>query len=154
MFALDSMRLEKGYRTWKGDLSQDYTLLEAGLDRFVSLDKAEDFPGKPALVAERARGSRRRFASLVIEGNAQDAKAMSTIRRDGEVVGEVTSGGYGYRVQASIAHAMLRPDAALPGTTLEVDIFGTACRATVQAPGPLWDPLNARLRAQPVRTEA
>ena len=58
MFALNSMRLEKGYRTWKGDLSQEYTLLEAGLDRFIRLEKPQAFPGKAALVAERAAGPR------------------------------------------------------------------------------------------------
>jgi dimethylglycine dehydrogenase len=154
MYALESMRLEKGYRTWKGDLSLEYTLLEAGLDRFVKLDKPQDFPGKAALLAERAQGSRRRFATLLIEGNAQDAKSMATLRMAGQVVGEVTSGGYGHRVGASIAHAILRPDAALPGTTLEVEIFGQTCTATVQEAQPLWDPQNARLRAQPATADA
>ncbi len=147
MYALDSMRLEKGYRTWKGDLSLDYSLLESGLDRFVRLDKPEDFPGKLALLNERQQGSTRRFAALVIEGNAQDAKSMSTIRKDGEAVGEVTSGGYGYRIGASIAHAIVRADLAEPGVALDVEIFGEVCRAVVQSPEPLWDPENARIRA-------
>ena len=147
MFALDSMRLEKGYRTWKGDLSLDYSLLEAGLGRFVKLDKAQDFPGKTALLNERQQGGRKAFATLVVDGSAQDAPSMATIRKDGEVVGEVTSGGYGYRVGASIALAMLRPDMAAPGTTLDVEIYGKIHSARVQANQPLWDPENARLRA-------
>lgn len=147
MFALDSMRIEKGYRTWKGDLSLDYSLLEAGLDRFLRLDKPQDFPGKAALAAERQKGPARAFAALLIEGNAQEPRAMATIRKDGEVVGAVTSSAWGYRVGASIAHAILRPDMTVPGTALDVEIFGTVCRAVVQEPGPLWDRDNARIRA-------
>ncbi|RME14979.1 MAG: FAD-dependent oxidoreductase, partial [Alphaproteobacteria bacterium] len=147
MYALDSMRIEKGYRTWKGDLSLEYSLLEAGLDRFVRLDKPQDFPGKAALQNEIQQGRKRAFVSLVIEGNAQEPKSMSTIRKDGEVVGEVTSSAYGYRVDASIAHAVVRADLATPGTRLDVEIFGQTCPAVVQAPGPLWDPDNARIRA-------
>jgi dimethylglycine dehydrogenase len=54
MFALNSLRIEKGYRAWKGDLSTDYSLLEGGLDRFIRFDKPQDFPGKAALLAEKA----------------------------------------------------------------------------------------------------
>jgi dimethylglycine dehydrogenase len=54
MWALNSLRIEKGYRAWKGDLSTDYSLLEGGLDRFIRFDKPQDFPGKAALLAEKA----------------------------------------------------------------------------------------------------
>jgi len=54
MFALNAMRIEKGYRAWKGDLSTDYTLLEGGLERFLRLGKEQDFPGKAVLLAGRA----------------------------------------------------------------------------------------------------
>jgi dimethylglycine dehydrogenase len=64
MWALNSLRLEKAYRTWKGDLSTDYTLLEGGLDRFIRFDKPQDFPGKAALLSEWQRGSKKRFAVL------------------------------------------------------------------------------------------
>jgi len=150
MFALNSMRLEKGYRTWKGDLSQEYTLLEAGLDRFMRLDKSEAFPGKDALIAERETGPQRRFVTLVVEGNPQDAPPMATLRLNGDAVGEVTSGGYGYRVDASIALGVVRAEAAVPGTELTVEIYGQSYRAMVQPDAPLWDRENARIRAQEV----
>ena len=150
MFALNSMRLEKGYRTWKGDLSQEYTLLEAGLDRFLRLDKPEAFPGKEALIAERDAGPQRRFVTLVVGGNPQDAPPMATLRLNGDAVGEVTSGGYGYRVDASIALGVVRAEAAVPGTELTVEIYGQSYRATVQPDTPLWDRENARIRAQEV----
>ncbi len=147
MYALDSMRIEKGYRTWKGDLSLEYSLLEAGLDRFTRLDKSTDFPGKTALLNEQQQGVKRGFAALIVEGAAQEPRSMSTIRKDGEAVGEVTSAAYGYRVNASIAHAVIRADLAVPGTQLDVEVFGKAARAVVQKAGPLWDPDNARIRA-------
>ncbi|NOX73006.1 MAG: FAD-dependent oxidoreductase [Alphaproteobacteria bacterium] len=147
MWALDSLRLEKGYRAWKGDLSTDYSLLEGGMERFIRFDKAVDFPGKAALLAEKQRGVAKRFVTLIVEAGECDAPYMSTLWHDGEVVGETTSGGWGYRVNASIALGMLRADLAVPGTVLEVDIFGTRCRAVVQEDRPLWDPDNERLRA-------
>ncbi|MGI1663731.1 GcvT family protein [Palleronia sp. KMU-117] len=147
MWALNSLRLEKAYRAWKGDLSTDYTLLEGGLDRFIRFDKAQDFPGKAALLSEKQRGSRKRFAVLTIDADDADAPSMSTIWHDGKVVGEVTSGGWGYRVDASIALAELRPDLAQPGTRVEVEIFGDRRPALVHGDGPLWDPANERLRA-------
>ncbi|MGB3246627.1 MAG: FAD-dependent oxidoreductase [Sulfitobacter sp.] len=147
MYALNSMRLEKGYRAWKGDLSTDYSLLEGGLERFVRFDKPQDFPGKAALLAEKQEGSKKRFVTLVIDAAEQDAPYMSTVWKDGEVVGETTSGDWGYRVNKSIALGMVRAELATPGTVLEVDIFGRMCTATVQEDQPLWDPENERLRA-------
>ncbi|MFN3261565.1 MAG: FAD-dependent oxidoreductase [Pikeienuella sp.] len=147
MFALDSLRLEKGYRAWKGDLSTDYTLLEAGLDRFIRFGKNEDFPGKAALMAEREAGPRKRFVTLIVEAGAADAPYMSNLRHEGRIVGETTSGGWGYRVGASIALGMVRADLAAPGTALEVEIYGERFPAIVQPDAPLWDPENARLKA-------
>lgn len=147
MYALNALRLEKGYRAWKGDLSTDYTLLESGLDRFVRLDKPQDFPGKAALTHEAEAGSARRFATLVVDSPDYDAPTMANIWRGDDIVGEVTSGGFGYRVNASIALAILSADQAEPGTALEVEIFGTRYPATVQPDSPLWDPENRRLRA-------
>src|SRR6056297_798193 len=147
MWALDSLRLEKGYRAWKGDLSTDYTLLEAGLDRFVQLDREQDFPGKAALQNEKQAGRDKAFAPLIVEAQEADAPYMSTVWHDGQIVGETTSGAWGYRVDASVALAMIRADLAVPGTALEVEIFGERRPASVQPDAPLWDPENERLRA-------
>ena len=145
MFALDSLRLEKGYRAWKGDLSTDYTVLQGGLARFVRWDKP-DFKGRAALERERQRGVSRRFATLVVDAGECDAPYMSTVWRDGEIVGETTSGGWGHRVDASIALAMVRADVAEPGTELEVEIYGERRAAAVQPDRPLYDPDNEKLR--------
>ena len=145
MFALDSLRIEKGYRAWKGDLSTDYTLLQGGLERFV--DWSKDFPGKAGLQAEKQRGVSKRFVTLTLEPGDTDPPYMSTLWHDGEVVGETTSAAWGHRVQACVALGMLRSDLASPGTAIEVEVFGTRRPATVQPDAPLWDPANDRLRA-------
>lgn len=147
MYALDSLRLEKGYRTWKGDLSSDYSLLEGGLERFIRFDKPQEFPGKAALLSEKQRGSTKRFVTLLVEAGEHDAPYMSTVWHGDEVVGETTSGGWGHRIDKSIALGMVRTDLAETGTELEIDIFGTRCKAVVQPDQPLWDPENERLRA-------
>ena len=72
---------------------------------------------------------------------------MSTIWQGGDVVGETTSGAWGYRVGHSVALGMLRADLTAPGTEVEIDIFGDRRRATVMGDGPLWDPQNERLKA-------
>ena len=147
MYALNSLRIEKGYRAWKGDLSSDYSLLEGGLERFVKLDKPQNFSGKAAILNEKQQGRKKAFASLIIDAGDCDAPYMSTLWQGDELVGQTTSGAWGYRVEASVALAMLRPDLTHPGTELEVEIFGERRRAVVQPDKPLWDPENERLKA-------
>ncbi|MEM9395334.1 MAG: FAD-dependent oxidoreductase [Pseudomonadota bacterium] len=146
MYALDSLRLEKGYRGWKQDLSSDYTVLEAGLDRFLDFEKNTDFPGRSALIAEKESGVAKQAVGLVVETAELDTPYMAPIWKNGELVGEATSGAWGHRVGASLAIAMVRTDLTEPGTEVEVDIFGDLCRATVHEM-PFWDPKNERLRA-------
>ncbi len=146
LYAQESLRLEKCYRAWKGDLTSDYTPFEAGLERFVRLDKAADFIGKAALRARAAAGAKQRFVPLIVEADDADASAVSVVYRGRELAGLVTSGGYGYRLKRSIALAYLRCDLAVPGTELEVEILGDRRRAVV-AREPLYDPDNLRQRA-------
>ncbi len=147
MYALNSLRIEKGYRAWKGDLSTDYSMLEGGLERFIKLDKPQDFPGKAAIQSEKQRGAAKRFVTLIVDAGDCDAPYMSTLSHGGEVVGETTSGAYGHRIGASIALGMVRADLAVAGTELQITIFGKVSRAVVQEDAPLWDPTNERIRA-------
>jgi dimethylglycine dehydrogenase len=146
LYAMESLRLEKCYRSWKADLTSEYTPLVASLGRFVRLDKASDFSGREALRREAAVGPRERFVPLLVEARAADAAPVSVVYRGATAVGLVTSGGYGYRLQSSIALAYVRSDLAEPGTELEVEILGERCRAVVGRE-PLYDPDNLRLRA-------
>ena len=89
----------------------------------------------------------KRFVTLIVDAGAADAPYMSTLWQGGEIVGETTSGAWGYRVNASIALGMLRSDLAVVGTELEVEIYGERNKAVVQADRPLWDADNERLKA-------
>jgi dimethylglycine dehydrogenase len=146
LYAMDSLRLEKCYRAWKGDLTTEYTPFMASLDRFVKLDKPGGFIGQDALRREAASGPRERFVPLLVDAEDADAAAVSIVYLRDEPVGLVTSGGYGYRLQQSIALAYVRTDLAAPGSVLGVEILGTRRRAVV-ASEPLYDPQNLRLRA-------
>ena len=146
MFALNSLRVEKGYRAWKGDLSTDYSVLQGGLERFVDWTKPE-FRGRAALLAEKQAGVTKRFCTLVIAAGEQDPPYMATIWHGGRVVGEVTSGYYGHRVGACIGLGMLAAEVNVPGMGVEVEIFGVRYPAVVQADAPLWDAKNEWIRA-------
>jgi dimethylglycine dehydrogenase len=146
LYAMDSLRLEKCYRAWKGDLTTEYTPFMASLERFVRLDKPGGFIGQEALRREARQGPRERFVPLIIDADDADAAAVSIVHQRDQVVGLVTSGGYGYRLRQSIALAYVRSDLAVAGTELEVEILGTRRRAVVGTE-PLYDPQNLRLRA-------
>ncbi len=146
MFALNSLRIEKGYRAWKGDLSTDYTVLQGGLERFVDWAKPA-FRGKAALAAEKQKGVTKQFVTLIVDSATFDPPYMSTIWQGEVVVGETTSGYFGHRVGKCIALGMLRADLCVPGVAVEVEVFGGRYPAVVQADAPLWDANNERIRA-------
>ncbi|MEM1362185.1 MAG: FAD-dependent oxidoreductase [Pseudomonadota bacterium] len=147
MFAMDALRIEKGYRTWRGDLSSDYSLLEMGLDRFVKTEKPQAFPGRAALLNERQQGSARQAVTLTLADHPQDPLPMSPVWHDGQIVGEVTSAAFGHRTQSLIALAMIRADIGQPVSGLSVEVFGDRVAATCHDTPALWDPANERLRA-------
>ena len=115
-------------------------------ERFVNWNK-DEFRGKAALAAEKQAGVSKRFVTLLVEAGECDAPYMSTLWHEGEVVGETTSGGWGHRIDKSIALGMLRADLANEGCELSVEIYGKQYKAIVQADRPLWDPSNERLRS-------
>ncbi len=127
-----------------GSVTLDYDPFEAGLERFVRLEKG-DFTGRAALAARKARGTMQRFVPLIVDADDADALPSSIVFHGDECVGVVGSGGFGHRIGRSIALAYVRSDLAVPGTTLDIGILGTRYPATV-ATSPLYDPANARLR--------
>ena len=144
--AIDALRLEKGYRVWSSDITPDETPFEAGLGFAVKLDKGVDFVGREALVAARAAGPRKRLRCLVLDDPRSVCLGNEPVRTDGRVVGRVTSGGYGFAVERSIAYAYLPPDGAAIGTRGEVEVFGDWVGFEV-AREPLYDPGGERLRS-------
>ena len=145
MYAMDCLRLEKGYRSWKQDITHEYTPFDAGLERFVKLNKG-DFIGREALIKRHEAGEKERFVPLIVEGNTADAPTCSIVFKDGQKVGIVGSGGWGFRIGKSIALSYVRLDLAAVGTKLEVEILGKRFPAVV-AEEPIFDPKNERLKA-------
>ncbi len=146
MYAMESMRLEKGYRAWKHDLTNDYSMFEGGLERFVRLDKPTPFIGQEALRKEKEEGIKQMFVPLLLEDGSADAMYLSTVWKGDERIGFVTSGGYGHRIGKSIALATIRTDCTDEGAEVEVEVLGERRKAVV-ARDPLYDPENERLRA-------
>ncbi|MDT4940406.1 MAG: hypothetical protein QOJ34_495 [Pseudonocardiales bacterium] len=142
--AIESMRLEKGYRVWSSDLTAETSPLEAGLGFAVKFDKPGGFCGREALIAQRQDGLTRRLRAIVLAEAGALVLGSEPVRIDGDVVGRVTSGGFGYTVGASIAYAYLPIDAK-PGTAVEIDLFGRWVAGEVVAE-PLFDPRGTRVR--------
>ena len=141
--AIDSLRLEKGYRVWGADITPDDTPFEAGLGFAVKLDKGE-FTGREALLGRQE--PERKLCCLVLSDPRTVALGSEPVRVDGRAVGRVTSGGYGYTVERSIAYAYLPTADAVPGREVEVESFGERVAAVVAAE-PLFDPGSERVRA-------
>src|SRR6202162_2652451 len=121
--AVDSLRLEKGYRAWASDISPESDPYQSGLGFFVKLDKG-DFIGRSALLKKREAPAPTKLACLVLDDPRSVALGSEPVRIGGEVAGRVTSGGYGYTVGKSIAYAYV-PSSAAIRTPVEVEIFGT-----------------------------
>lgn len=144
--AIDSLRLEKGYRVWGSDVTPDETPYEAGLDFCVRWDKKNGFLGRDALVEEHEAGPSRKLSCLALADMKAVVLGNEPVKLNGEVVGRVTSGGLGYSVQSSIAYAYLPAHKAGTGTHVEIYIFGEWIEATVVS-APIFDPKSERIRA-------
>ena len=144
--AIDSLRLEKGYRVWGTDITPDETPYEGGVGFCVKLEKDGGFIGQEALLEAEERGPRSRLRCLTLADPRSIALGNEPVRVGGEIVGRVTTGGYGYTVERSIAYAYLPPAASEPGMAVEVEIFGRWVEGEV-AREPLFDPRGERVRA-------
>jgi len=142
--AIDSLRLEKGYRAWGSDLHTEYTPFEAGLAFAVRMKKG-DFIGRDAL-AGQAKIPVRRLCCLVLDNPEIVLMGKEPIFSGSgqRAIGHVTSANFGYSVRRSIAYGYLPVDVAVEGTRLEIYSFGQRHAATI-AREPLFDPKNERL---------
>jgi dimethylglycine dehydrogenase len=143
--AMDSMRLEKSYRMVGTELSIEYSAYESAMDRFIKPDKG-DFLGRDALLAWQEQGTDNRLVTLEVH-DVDDADALgnNALTKDGELIGRATGGGYGFRVDKSLALGMVKPEFAEPGSKLGIEILGKTYEATVIPDSP-FDPKNERLR--------
>jgi len=144
--AIDSLRLEKGYRAWGTEVTPDTTPMAAGLAFAVRLDKGTDFIGRDALVRLGEGPAGDRLACIVLDDPHRVVLGEEPVAIEGRIAGRVTSGGYGYTVGSSIAYAYLPAGDAVPGRAVEIDVFGEWVPGRL-AEEPLFDPKGDRIRA-------
>ena len=144
MYAMESMRLEKGYLAWKSEMNVHHTPLETNIAWTVKLDK--DFIGKEGILKQKQAGIPRKLACLIVEAKDSDAWGYNPILKDGKMVGMTSSGGYGHRTQKSIALGYLLPEYTKVDTSLDVEILGRIRKARV-ASMPLYDPKNEKMKS-------
>ncbi len=149
--AIESLRLEKGYRAWGADIGPDHTPLEAGLGFAVKLATDQSFLGRDALVRQRQDGLKKRLAGFTVDDPGVVLLGRETIYRDGERIGWLTSGGFGYTVGKAIGYGYVRNPAGVDGDWLRAGRYQLEV-ATERVPAtlhlqPLYDPLMARVKA-------
>ncbi|CAB4828529.1 unannotated protein [freshwater metagenome] len=142
--AIESLRLEKGYRAWAGEINTETNPYEAGLGFAVSLKK-EEFHGKTAAVAAKEMQTRK-LVAITFDDNTSVPFGSEPIRINNEIVGRIKSGGQGYTIGKAIAYAYLPIENSDPGTQVDVELFGTWVSGAIHEE-PLFDPNNDRIRA-------
>ena len=147
--AIESLRLEKGYRAWGSDIGPDHTPFESGLGWAVKLRKNIDFKGRAASEAQKTGGVKKMLACFTVEPDVV-LLGRETIYRNGERVGWLTSGGYGYTVGKSIGYGYIRNAKGVDAEyvtsgTYELDVATqrVPCEVTLQ---PLYDPQMSRVK--------
>ena len=144
-YAVNGLRMEKAYAGWGVELTNEITLIEAGMERFVKFEKG-DFAGRKALLQRKEEGIRNRLVYLEVEALDADVRGGEPLFDGDRVVGVTTSGGYGHTVKKSLAFAYVETEYASPGSTFDIEILGNRCRAWVLAE-PVFDPINTRLKS-------
>jgi len=148
--AIESLRLEKGYRAWGSDIGPDHTPLEAGMAWAVKLKQNTPFLGREALAAQAAAPLRKRLAGFTVDDPDIVLLGRETIFRDGRQVGWLTSGGYGYTVAKNIGYGYVRNPEGVPTDWLtsgryELEVATERVPATLHLT-PLYDPRMERIK--------
>lgn len=149
--ALESLRLEKGYRAWSSDITPNDTPFEAGLGWAVKLKSGLPFLGRDALVAQQNHPLKKHFTGFTVTDPKAVLVGRETILRDGQPVGYLTSGGYGYTIGKSIGYGYVRRDAGVTRDWLSQGRYALVI-AGEETPAhlaldPPYDPTGTRIRA-------
>lgn len=142
--AIESLRLEKGYRAWAGEINSETNPIEAGL-AFVVSKKKENFKGRDAL-QDLPKGQSRKLSAILFDDITEVPLGNEPIRIDGKIIGRMKSGGQGYSLGKAIGYAYLPSDLSNPGQSIEVEFFGRWVLGSV-APEPLFDPEGIRIKS-------
>lgn len=145
VYAVNSLRMEKAYAGWGAELTNEITLIEAGMERFVKLDKS-DFVGREAMLQHKQDEMDTRMVYVEVAADDADVRGGEPVFDGENVIGVTTSGGYGHIVEKSLAFAYVEPGFATPESTFDIEILGKRCRAKVLAE-PIYDPKNEKLRS-------
>jgi dimethylglycine dehydrogenase len=144
-YAMNSLRMEKAYRGWGSELTNEIDMFEGSMERFIRLDK-DDFIGRQASLAHKQRGERIKLVYLEVDARDSDALGNEPIYQEEQLVGLTTSGGYGHSVKKSLAFGYVDPKLSRPGEEFEVLMLGDRRKARI-IPEPAYDPANSRLKA-------
>ena len=134
------------------DLTTEYTILEAGLPRFVRFKKEGGFRGRDALLKQKESGVPQSFVTMEVEVEPRGGQGLADpignepLFAGSEMVGRATSGCFGHNLGKSLALGYVRAGLEAPGTELEIEVLRERLRARVVEDSP-WDPDNERLRA-------
>ncbi len=145
LYAVNSLRMEKAYRGWGAELTNEVTMLDAAMERFIKFDK-DDFVGKDATLHQRDEGLAMRLVYFEVETTGSDIRGGEPIFDGENCIGVTTSGGYGHCVQKSLGFGYVDPAHSHPASRFTVELLGEACSATVLEQA-VYDPANHRLRA-------
>ena len=145
LYAVNSLRIEKAYRGWGAELTNEVTMIDADMQRFIKLDK-DDFTGKEATLAQQDEERLMQLIYFEIDTSDSDVRGNEPIFADDECVGVTTSGGYGHATHKSLGFGYVTPDLASAGTELDIALLGDRYKARVLK-DPVYDPSNERLRA-------
>jgi dimethylglycine dehydrogenase len=143
-YAMNSLRMEKAYRAWGAELTNEVTMVEADMERFVHFDK--EFTGKAGTLRSRHEGPRFVLCYLEVAADNADCLGNEPVYLDGKLAGLTTGGAYGFAVEKSLAFAYLDPQLQRDGARLEVMLRGEL-RGARLLPEPAWDAANQRLRS-------
>jgi dimethylglycine dehydrogenase len=143
-YAMNSLRLEKAYRSWGSELTNEVDMFEADMGRFLRLDKGA-FIGREASLARRQQGERMKLVYLAVETDKADCLGNEPVYKAERLVGISTSGSFGHAVKQSLAFAYVDPSLAREGEVFDILLLGERHRAVV-IPQPIWDPDNLRPR--------
>jgi 4-methylaminobutanoate oxidase (formaldehyde-forming) len=148
--AIESCRLEKGYRAWGSDIGPDHTPIEAGLGWAVKTKKGIPFKGRDAIVRQQEGGVHKLLAAFTVDPSVV-LLGRETIYRDGERVGWLTSGGFGYTIDRSIGYGFVRNSAGVTRDWVLAGVYELEVRGervpAMPSLQPLYDPSNARVKA-------
>ncbi len=143
LYAVNSLRLEKAYKAWSAELTNELNMLEADMARFIRFDKP-DFVGKAASLEQTPRPYKIVYAEVAATDT--DARGGEPVLAGDRCIGVITSGAYGHRVGKSLAFACVEPRFAAPGACFEIQIQGERRAATVLGAA-AFDPDNLRMRS-------